>query len=287
MWVAERWRDYELVDCGEGRKLERWGQYLIARPEPKALWGKADVEAWKKAEAVFEDEQWKFKVNPPEEWSISYPISDEAEGRLRFKLKPTDFKHTGVFPEQGTNWRWVWEVLKGKGDKLKVLNLFAYTGGMTMAAAKAGAHVTHVDASRPTLMWASENCQLSGVSKDRVRWIQDDALKFVKREVRRGVKYEGIIMDPPRFGRGAAGEVWKLEKKLPELIRAAKELLSPAPALFLINAYTADVSSVALKNLLSEALNKEVEFGELGVKESTSRGFVLPLGVFARWHVNL
>lgn len=273
------WRDYELLDTGEGMKLERWGQYTIARADPRIIWKKGDPEAWKKADAVFENDQWKFGSEPPQEWVISYD-------KLRFKLRPTDFKHTGVFPEQGANWEWIrdriWNYLRMREESgIRVLNLFAYTGGATMAAALAGAQVTHVDSSKPAMMWAGENAQLAGI-KNKVRWIQDDAVKFVKREIKRGTKYDGIIMDPPRFGRGASGEVWKLEEKLPELVLMCKELLSPTPRFFLTNAYTADLSSIALGNLLAGVMGKEVEFGELGLKES-SKGRILPAGIFARW----
>lgn len=273
MLCPTEWRDYELIDSGDGEKLERWGQYTVARPEPRVIWSKSDPNLWKKADAVFEGEQWKFRSRPPEEWVISYKD-------IKFQLRPTDFKHTGVFPEQAVTWDWLSQSHLGG---MKVLNLFGYTGGASMAAALAGAQVTHVDASKPVMMWAGENCRISGIPRDRMRWIQDDALKFVQREIRRGVKYDGIIMDPPRFGRGASGEVWKLEEHLPRLVQAAKEIVSPTPRFWLINAYTADLSSAALGNLLGEVLGREVEHGELGLKESGARGFILPAGIFARW----
>lgn len=266
------WLDYELIDTGEGEKLERWGKYVMVRPDPRIIWGKNNPELWTVADAVFRNDEWKFKTKPPESWQIAY-------GQLRFALRPTDFKHTGVFPEQAVNWNWIGESLS---PQRTVLNLFAYTGGATMAAALAGANVTHVDSSKPAMSWARENAVLTSISNDKIRWICDDAMKFVQRDIKRGVKYDGIIMDPPRFGRGAAGEVWKLEEHLPKLVRACKELLSPTPTFFLINAYTADLSSVAIGNLLADVLEKEVEQGELGVKES-SRGRILPAGIFARW----
>ena len=278
--VAQGWTDYELLDSGEGVKLERWGQYVSVRPEPRAIWNKSTPEEWKKADAEYGGEEWKFRSSPPEDWVIGY-------GQMKFRLKPTDFKHTGVFPEQAVNWEWIKEQIishESRSPNPKILNLFAYTGGATMAAAMAEAHVTHVDASRPVMMWASENCRLAGVAKEKLRWIQDDALKFVQREGLRNEKYDGIIMDPPRFGRGASGEVWKLEDHLPKLVWAAKKILSPAPLFFLINAYTADLSSVALGNLLGDALGNtgRVECGELGLKESLG-GRILPAGIFARW----
>ena len=270
--VPTDWQDYELIDTGEGEKLERWGQYVMARPDPRIIWGRGDQGSWTKAGAVFRNDKWEFKNKPPEKWRITY-------GQLRFALRPTDFKHTGVFPEQAVNWNWIGEVLR---EKCSVLNLFAYTGGATLAAALAGANVTHVDSSKPAIAWAVENARLTGISKDKIRWICDDVLKFVQREIKRGAKYDGIIMDPPRFGRGISGEVWKLEEHLPKLVRACKELFSPTPAFFLINAYTADLSHIAIGNLLSGILEKPVESGELGLKES-SRGRILPAGIFARW----
>ncbi len=272
--IPNNWRDYELIDTGGGMKLERWGQYVMVRPDQRIIWKKGDPEVWKKADAVFENENWNFRSEPPTDWVISWE-------KLRFKLRPTDFKHTGIFPEQAVNWQWIASQISSHKPQIpKILNLFAYTGGATMAAALAGAEVTHVDSSKPAMTWAGENAKLSGISN--IRWIQDDVLKFVKREIKRGAKYDGIIMDPPRFGRGASGEVWKLEEKLPELVWACKELLSPTPQFFLINAYTADLSSIALGNLLRDVLGQEVEYGELGLCES-SRGRILPAGIFARW----
>jgi 23S rRNA (cytosine1962-C5)-methyltransferase len=273
--VAEKWRDYELLDSGENQKLERWGQFITIRPDPRAIWQKSNPKSWNLAQGIF-IEDWDFKTPPPRPWQISYD-------KIRFVLKPTEFKHTGVFPEQAINWEWIGEKIQNRN--IKVLNLFAYTGGATMAAAFAGAQVTHVDASRPSMMWASENAKIAGIPKDKIRWIQDDVLKFVNREIKRGVKYEGIIMDPPRFGRGMKGEVWKLLEDLPVLVSACKQILSPDPLFWLINAYTADMSSLVLSNLLSgtvKDLGGTAEAGELGLKESIS-GRILPAGIFARW----
>lgn len=277
--VADGWKDYELLDSGENQKLERWGQFVTIRPDPRAIWQKSDPKSWNMAQGIFA-EDWNFKDTPPKPWLISY-------NKIRFVLKPTEFKHTGVFPEQAVNWEWIAnQVSRFKTqDSIKVLNLFAYTGGATMAAALAGAHVTHVDASRPAMMWASENASLSKIPKDRIRWIQDDCLKFVNREIKRGVKYEGIIMDPPRFGRGMKGEVWKLLEDLPILVSACKQILSPNPLFWLINAYTADMSSLVLSNLLAGTvrdLGGTTEAGELGLKESVG-GRLLPAGLFSRW----
>jgi 23S rRNA (cytosine1962-C5)-methyltransferase len=278
--IAEGWRDYELLDSGDGEKLERWGQYITIRPDPRVIWRKADANLWKKAQGVFHEE-WDFMSPPPRPWQISYD-------KIKFNLKPAEFKHTGVFPEQSTNWQWIANQItrnKSQETNLKILNLFAYTGGATMAAALAGAHVTHLDASRPAMMWASENANLTGIAKDRIRWIQDDAMKFVKREIKRGVRYDGIIMDPPRFGRGMKGEVWKLLENLPELAWETKKIMSETPRFFLLNAYTADMSAIVLENLLGGMVkdwNGNLEAGELGLKESVG-GRILPAGIFARW----
>ena len=268
MIVASGWKDYELLDTGEGMKLERWGRYVMARPDPRIIWPKGNPHLWDTSDAVFENDKWEFKTPPPQNWIISYH-------QIKFRLKPTNFKHTGVFPEQAVNWDWL-------PAAEKVLNLFAYTGGATMAAALKGAVVTHVDSSKPAITWARENAQLTGISPGKIRWIPEDTLKFVKREVARGNKYDGIIMDPPRFGRGTSGQVWKLEEDLPKLVWECKKLLSPTPTFLFINAYSADLSSTALGNLLSDALQKEVEFGELGLREAF-KNRILPSGVFARW----
>jgi 23S rRNA (cytosine1962-C5)-methyltransferase len=270
--IADKWKDYELIDSGDGEKLERFGGFIVIRPEPRIIWKKKTEEFWKKADGLYTGEEWKFNNDPPLEWRVAYE-------NIVFNLKPTEFKHVGVFPEQAVNWDWLKERVK---KDAKVLNLFAYTGGATIAAALGGAQVTHVDASRPTMMWASENAKQSHVAKDRIRWIQDDVMKFIQREIRRGVKYDGIIMDPPRFGRGVSGEVWKLENDLPKLVQVSRELLSATPLFFLVNAYTADLSHLALENLLAGVMNDKVESGELGLKESEG-GRILPAGIFARW----
>ena len=197
IFCPDGWKDYELIDSGEGKKLERWGQYVTIRPDPRAIWKRSNIKIWAEVDGIFE-ENWDFKTSPPNPWQVSYQ-------NIKFILKPTEFKHTGVFPEQAVNWLWIVnQITNSKLNilNLKILNLFAYTGGATISAALAGAHVTHVDASKPSMMWASENAKLSSVPREKIRWIQDDALKFVKREIKRGVKYDGIVMDPPRFGRG-------------------------------------------------------------------------------------
>lgn len=281
------WKDYELIDSGQGEKLERFGPdatsgYTIARPDPRALWAKrATSDQWRRANAAYirttvTEGHWQTRQPPPNPWRISYR-------HLTFGLKPTEFKHVGVFPEQATNWDWLGTVIKGKS--LNVLNLFAYTGGATLAAAAAGARVTHVDSVKSTIAWARENAVLSKLENKPIRWIEDDAYKFALREGRRAIRYDGIIMDPPRFGRGAQGQVWKIEQDLPKLFGAIKLILAPTPTFILINAYTADLSSIVLLHMLEdlvEDLGGTITFGELALKE-TSAGRLLPNGIFARW----
>lgn len=273
----DEWRDYELMDSGDGMKLEKWSGYVAIRPEPRAIWNKNSPEIWKTADAEYGTDGWKYGSMPPEMWKVGYK-------NLLFRLKTADFKHTGVFPEQAVNWEFIRKMIGGNKTEIKVLNLFAYTGGATMAAAASGAHVTHVDASRPAMMWASENCKLTKILPDKVRWIQEDALKFVQREQRRGVKYDAIIMDPPRFGRGANGEVWKLEDNLPKLVHESQKILSSSPLFFLINAYTADLSHLAVHYVLEDSLGSaaRLESGELGIREANQRNRVLPAGIWAR-----
>ena len=279
--VADNWQDYELIDSGNGNKLERFGTYILSRPDPRAIWQPVEPQSvWESADASYvrtsdTSGTWHIKNQPPETWKIRY---DD----LSFILKPTAFKHVGVFPEQAPNWRWISEHIAGK--PLNVLNLFAYTGGATLAALAAGATVTHVDASKPSISWARENAEASSLSGKPVRWILDDAYKFVLRESRRGVTYDGIIMDPPRFGRGAKGEVWKLDTDLPKLLKACSMILPDRPKFFLLNAYTADLSSIAIQNLLSDFLKLfggDIQSGELALTEKGGR--LLPNGIFARW----
>lgn len=280
IYTPEAWHEYELIDSGEGGKLERFGGYIMARPDPRAIWKKtAPGPVWENAHAVYRrtsdtSGDWVIRKNPPKPWQISYR-------NLTFVLKPAAFKHVGVFPEQAPNWEWIDRAINGK--PAHILNLFAYTGGATMAALSAGAHVTHVDASKPSVSWAKENADVSGLSEKPVRWILDDAYKFVVREARRGNTYDGIIMDPPRFGRGARGEVWKLEQDLPKLLHACRDIISPEPVLFLLNAYTVDLSSIALSRVLHDLMPQGTfESGELAIQDTTS-GKLLPCGVFSRW----
>ena len=282
LFIPDDWKDYELIDSGDGGKLERFGTYTIARPDPRAIWQiSAPKEVWDNADALYirttkDSGDWQIKRPPPEPWVVHYD-------KIAFTLKPTSFKHVGIFPEQAVNWRWMTELIHGKFPN--VLNLFAYSGGATLAAAAAGAKVTHVDSAKSAITWARENAVASHLANAPIRWIVDDAYKFAQREVRRGVKYDAIIMDPPRFGRGTQGEVWKLEENLPKLLAVCKELLSPKPLFILINAYTADMSSVVVERLLSDLtrnLNGTVSLAELALKETAS-GRLLPSGICARW----
>jgi 23S rRNA (cytosine1962-C5)-methyltransferase len=283
------WKEYELIDSGDGEKLERFGPlangYTLVRPDPRALWKKHGAQTiWDDADASYTRTDpktgvWNTKRPAPNPWHIHY---DE----LTFILKPTEFKHVGIFPEQAVNWRWMQQIIDNK--PLKVLNLFAYTGAASMAAAKAGAIVTHVDAVKSTITWANENVRASNLTDKPIRWIEDDVYKFVSREITRGNTYDGIIMDPPRFGRGTKGEVWKIENDLPKLLSACAKILSPRPAFFLINAYTADLSSIVIGQMLKDYIHQEngkYSFGELALKETNTERY-LPNGIFARWSIS-
>jgi len=279
------WTGYQLLDSGDGEKLESFAGYKIVRPDPRAIWSKTKSTAeWQSADAVFarsanwriSDSRWNYKNHPPKPWQISYK-------NLKFNLRPTDFRHVGIFPEQAVNWDWLGKTINGQ--PLKVLNLFAYTGAATVAASKAGAKVTHVDSSKGIISWAKENVISSGLPNDAVRWIEDDALQFVLREKRRNSVYDGIILDPPRFGHGAKGEIWKLEEDLKKLLVSCKEILSPNPKFVLMSVYTADLSSIAVGQLFSSILGPfggKSESMEIAIKEENSSR-LLPSGVVARW----
>jgi len=273
--------DYELLDSGEEEKLERYGKYVLRRPDPQALWKKnlPDSE-WKKADGTFFRDElrkgWKKKEDMPDAWQIAF-------GDIKFNIKPSAFKHTGVFPEQQMNWEFIKSKINGKS--VKVLNLFGYTGGATLAALSAGAEVVHVDGSKATVELAKENAQISGLDKKHVRWITDDARKFVMREIKRGGKYDGIIMDPPSFGRGGKGELWKIEEDFLPLIEQCSKILSDNPLFFLVNGYAAGYSSQAYYNALKPIMEKyggNFEIGELTIEEKGSKR-LLPCGIFARW----
>lgn len=284
MWIAENWKDYEVIDTSEGEKLERWGKYILLRPDPQVLWSTPKKNpAWSRLNAHYHRSkkgggEWEF-FDLPEQWSIHYRD-------LTFHLKPFSFKHTGLFPEQATNWDWFSDLIKKADRPIKVLNLFAYTGGATCAAAKAGAAVTHVDASKGMVSWAKENAQASGLADAPIRWIVDDCVKFVEREIRRGNHYDAIIMDPPSYGRGPKGEIWKIEEKIHSFIALCEQLLSEEPLFFLVNSYTTGLAPAVLTYLIStEVVSKHggyVESQEIGLPVSDN-GLVLPCGASGRW----
>ena len=280
--IPDGWNDYELFDSGNGMKLERFGSYTISRPDPRALWKPNTPQSiWGKTDAQYirsnnNEGHWLTKNSPPTLWLVHYRD-------MTFRLEPTAFKHVGIFPEQAVNWVWLNETIAGK--PISVLNLFAYTGAATIAAVRAGAHVTHLDSVKSAITWAHENTKLNKVPENQIRWIADDAMKFVAREEKRGNTYDGIILDPPRFGRGSKGEIWKLLEDLPRLLQCCARLLSPNARFLLVNAYTADISAVALGQLVSSVLaarRGSVTYGELALKES-SGDRLLPSGIFARW----
>lgn len=281
-------KDYELLDSGDGEKLERYGDIVVARPDPQTLWKKNLTEDdWQKADAYFyrasTDANWSVRRELPERWPI------ELAG-LKFWIKLSAFKHTGVFPEQASNWNWIREKIKksNRAESPKVLNLFGYTGGATLASAQAGAEVVHIDGSKSAIGWARDNAELSGLADKPVRWILDDAQKFVTREIKRGKKYDGIIMDPPAFGHGPGGEMWKIEENFLGLLDSCKEILSDKPLFFIVNGYASGYSAIAYKNSLGDLMKEfggEIEIGELTVGESSSDR-VLPAGIFARWSVS-
>lgn len=297
MWIANNWKDYEVIDTSGGEKLERWGDYILLRPDPQVIWNTPKKHPnWRKLNAHYHRSQkgggeWEF-FDLPEQWSIHYK-------ELTFHLKPFSFKHTGLFPEQAANWDWFSELIEKEvaarkaaakpGEEVKpvkVLNLFAYTGGATCAAAKAGAHVTHVDASKGMVGWAKENAQASGLSDAPIRWLVDDCVKFVEREIRRGNHYDAIIMDPPSYGRGPKGEIWKIEEKIHSFVSLCEQILEDEPLFFLINSYTTGLAPAVLTYMIStEIIPKhggQVESSEIGLPVS-SNGLVLPCGAAGRW----
>ena len=286
MWIADNWKDYEVIDTSEGEKLERWGKYILLRPDPQVIWNTPkNSPEWKKLNGHYHRSskgggEWEF-FDLPEEWQISYRD-------LTFNLKPFSFKHTGLFPEQAVNWDWVSSIIKNKHSDhpFKVLNLFAYTGGATISAAKAGASVTHVDASKGMVTWAKENAVSSGLSDAPIRWLVDDCVKFVEREIRRGNTYDGIIMDPPSYGRGPKGEIWKIEESVYPFIELCTKLLTKDSSFLLINSYTTGLQPAVLSYMLNTLLTKrfggKVEANEIGLPV-TSNNLVLPCGASGRW----
>lgn len=283
MWLADNWKDYEVIDCSKGEKLERWGDYILVRPDPQVIWDTPRKEkGWHKMNAHYHRSkkgggEWEF-FDLPQQWSIHYHS-------LTFQLKPFSFKHTGLFPEQAANWDWFSELIKKAGRPVKVLNLFAYTGGATIAAAAAGASVTHVDASKGMVTWAKENAASSGLTDAPIRWIVDDCVKFVEREIRRGNRYDAIIMDPPSYGRGPKGEIWKIEESIHPLVKLCAQLLVDRPLFFLINSYTTGLQPAVLSYLIGTELKRfpgKVTADEIGLPVS-SNGLTLPCGASGRF----
>lgn len=284
MWIAERWRDYELLDASGGEKLERWGSRVLLRPDPQAIWATPRTDPrWSKPDAVYRRDRsgggaWE-KNSLPASWKIRY-------GDLTFQVRPMNFKHTGLFPEQAANWDWAMEKIRSAGRPIRVLNLFAYTGGATVACLAAGASVCHVDAAKGMVAWAKENAACSGLADRPVRWIVDDCAKFCQREIRRGRRYDAIIMDPPSYGRGPGGEVWRLEEDLWPFVSSVLPLLSEDPLFVLINSYTTGLSPSVLtyisESLFTKRFGGASDAQELGLRASAS-GLVLPCGASCRW----
>jgi 23S rRNA (cytosine1962-C5)-methyltransferase len=292
MWIANDWKDYEVIDTSKGEKLERWGGFILVRPDPQVIWDTPRLQkGWKKPNAHYHRSskgggEWEF-FDLPKQWDITYK-------ELTFHLQPFSFKHTGLFPEQAVNWDWFSEKIRnakgsnpgGSQDEIKVLNLFAYTGGATLAAAKAGAAVTHVDASKGMVTWAKENAEASGLGAAPIRYIVDDCVKFVEREIRRGNKYDAIIMDPPSYGRGPKGEIWKIEDSIHPFLKLCTSLLSEEPLFFLLNSYTTGLQAGVLSYMISEEIGRKfggkVTADEIGLPV-TGSGLVLPCGASGRW----
>lgn len=287
MWIAESWKEYEVLDTSQGEKLERWGKYILIRPDPQILWNTEKKQpGWKKPNGHYHRSskgggEWKFS-HLPDEWTIHYKD-------LQFHLKPFKFKHTGLFPEQAVNWEWIEQKIRQSRRPLRVLNLFAYTGGATLAAAKAGAAVTHVDASKGMVGWARENAKASGLESAPVRWIVDDCIKFAERELRRQNHYDAIIMDPPSYGRGPKGEIWKIEEAVFPLVALCTKLLSDTPLFFLINSYTTGLAPSVLSYMLSSCVVPQcqgrVTADEIGLPVTAS-GLALPCGASGRWEAD-
>ena len=301
MWIADNWKDYEVLDTSRGEKLERWGEYRLIRPDPQVIWNTARGKQWNKVNGHYHRSakgggSWEF-FDLPEEWRITYQLQLEEglEKELTFGLKPFSFKHTGLFPEQAVNWSWFAPmiriaVLKRAQDNdprpVKVLNLFAYTGGATVAAAAAGAEVTHVDASKGMVGWAKENAMLSGLGEAKIRWLVDDCVKFVEREIRRGNHYDAVILDPPSYGRGPKGEIWKMEDNIYDFVCLLKQILAEEPLFVLLNSYTTGLQPAVLRYLLKSAFDGtfrgEVEADEVGLPVSGT-DLVLPCGAAGRF----
>lgn len=284
MNIANEWKDYEIIDMANGEKLERWGNIKLIRPDPQIIWkNKSFPNEWKNANARYNRSNtgggaWEYKKRLPESWQVKYK-------NLTFNIKPMGFKHTGLFPEQAVNWDWMINKIQQSKRNIKVLNLFAYTGGATVACLSAGASVCHVDSSKGMTTWAKENVESSGLRERPVRFIIDDVVKFVQREIRRGNKYDAIVMDPPSYGRGKNGEVWQFENNIADLVELCMQVLSDDPLFFLINSYTTGISSRVLANLLELNMKNhkgKITAGEIGLPMKNSN-LVLPCGIYGRW----
>ena len=284
MEISNDWKDYEILDMADGEKLERWGDIILIRPDPQIIWkNKSFPEKWKTANATYVRSNtgggmWKYNKKVPASWKIKYKD-------LTFNIKPMGFKHTGLFPEQAVNWDWMIDKIKNAKREINVLNLFAYTGGATVACSYAGAKVVHVDSSKGMVTWAKENAETSGLKEKPIRYIVDDVRKFVEREIRRGNKYDAIIMDPPSYGRGKNGEVWQFENNIADLVNLCKQVLSDKPLFFLINSYTTGISSRVLEDILYLELDRKdgkLSSGEIGLPMKDSN-LVLPCGIYGRW----
>ena len=285
MKLADNWNDYKILDMANGQKLESWGGIILSRPDPQIVWSEKQFsKLWDKSNAIYHRSKqgggsWEYKKNTPERWTVKYKD-------LTFNIKLMGFKHTGLFPEQAVNWDYMIDKIKNSNRHINVLNLFAYTGGATVACAYAGADVVHVDSSKGMVSWAKENIVSSNLEDRYVRFIVDDVIKFVEREIRRGHKYDAIIMDPPSFGRGANGEVWNIEESLFKLIKLCEQVLSDDPLFFLINSYTTGMSPTVLENVLNLTINKKynglVTSGEVGLPMENSN-LILPCGIYGRW----
>ena len=285
MKVADNWKDYEIIDMANGEKLERWKDIVLIRPDPQIIWQeKSFPEKWKTAHARYHRSNtgggnWEYNKKMPESWKVQYK-------ELNFQIKPMGFKHTGLFPEQAVNWDWMMEKIRKAQRPIKVLNLFAYTGGATVACLAAGASVCHVDSSKGMVTWAKENVTASHLQDKPVRYIVDDVVKFVNREIRRENKYDAIIMDPPSYGRGAGGEVWKFEENIVPLVELCAKVLSKNPLFFLINSYTTGISSMVLEDILRLKISPKyagkIEHGEIGLPMNNSK-LILPCGIYGRW----
>ena len=285
MLVANNWNDYKILDMANGQKLERWGNVILSRPDPQIIWkDKSFPDKWKLVNATYNRSKsgggsWEYNKQIPKNWQIKYK-------NLTFNIKPMGFKHTGIFPEQAVNWDWMMEKIAKSKREIKVLNLFAYTGGATVACLSMGASVCHVDSSKGMVSWAKENVVSSGLEDKKIRYIVDDVNKFVSREIRRNNKYDAIIMDPPSYGRGANGEVWQFENNIYDLVQLCTKVLSDNPLFFLINSYTTGISSTVLENILNLTVAKKhigkITSGEIGLPMENSK-LILPCGIYARW----